>query len=99
MIEIANFRTKNMCMPYDVRVDRCSVLGNPFHMYHESQRSIVCSKYKFWFRARSTSVDRELDRLKRTYEHYGKLRLFCWCAPQQCHAETIKKWIEGELDV
>jgi hypothetical protein len=29
------------------------------------------------------------------YRQYGKLRLFCWCAPEQCHGETIKAWLES----
>ena len=24
---------------------------------------------------------------------FGKVRLFCWCAPKRCHGETIKKWL------
>ena len=35
-----------------------------------------------------------LDSLIATYKIYGKLRLFCWCAPKRCHGETIKRYLE-----
>jgi hypothetical protein len=36
----------------------------------------------------------ELRRLYKIYQQYGKLELFCWCAPKRCHAETIKRFLE-----
>jgi hypothetical protein len=36
----------------------------------------------------------ELKRLIDIYKKHGRLRLFCWCAPKKCHAETIKELIE-----
>ena len=28
---------------------------------------------------------------------FDKLRLFCWCAPKRCHAETIALYVANEL--
>ena len=42
-----------------------------------------------------TRFTAELERLKKLHVEYGKLRLFCWCAPKRCHAETIKQFLEG----
>lgn len=102
MVEICNLRNSVMCNAYDVRVDRASALGNPFYMSCELERNEVCNKYEEWFKkqlAEGTNIKflNELEHLKMFYEIYGKLRLFCWCYPKRCHAETIKKFLEGEL--
>jgi hypothetical protein len=49
MIEICNLRKQKPIEPYDVKVDRTSILGNPFYMKDESQRSVVCDKYEEYF--------------------------------------------------
>lgn len=110
-IEICNLRTSVCKNAWDVRVDRTSILGNPFYMNDESQRNNVCDEYQAYFDAIVTnhwkqlrdfgvsSKEREdfMNELRRLYKlakQYGKLRLFCWCAPKRCHAETIKKFLE-----
>ena len=94
MITIKNLRTEKPQMPYDVKVDRSSVLGNPFPLQNETQRDIVCDKYEKWLRERIANKDKnicdELNRLYRIAKQYNKLNLFCWCFPKRCHAETIR---------
>lgn len=124
-IEICNLRNTKLVNEYDVRVDRASILGNPFHMPNESQRDRVCDLYERYFTVlirRDTLgflslpseylpqykklgfVDfriqfmNELYRLYKIAKTYGKLRLFCWCAPKRCHAETIKTFLEFYLN-
>lgn len=97
-ITIHNLRNEKPTHIYDVRVDRTSPLGNPFYMANESQRHEVCLKYTDWFKRRITNKDSTpvmdaLNNLLKTYEKYGILRLFCWCAPKQCHAETIRDYL------
>lgn len=99
MITIHNLRNEKPHHPQDVRVDRSSsVLGNPFFMIDESHREEVCDKYDDWFEQAtenplSVDIQTELKRLSNLYKEYGQLRLFCWCAPKRCHAETIRHWI------
>jgi hypothetical protein len=66
-------------------------------MANESQRDAVCDKYDVYFK-RMQSFDKafkdELDRLYSILKEFGKLELFCWCAPKRCHAETIKEYLE-----
>lgn len=102
MVEICNLRNSVMCNKYDVRVDRRSALGNPFYMNYEFERNEVCDKYEEWFKkqlAEGTNYKflEELRAITMVYQCYGKIRLFCWCYPKRCHAETIKKFLEGEL--
>lgn len=96
-IEICNLRKQKPTQPYDVRVDRQSVLGNPFFMKDESQRDSVCDKYKIYFieqmKDKTSAFYKEVQRLIQIYKQYDKLKLFCWCFPHRCHAETIRDYI------
>ena len=105
MITISNLRNSKPQHPWQVRVDRSSVLGNPFPMKSESFRDHVCDLYESYFaqtiHKAKTSDDpkaqnfiQELRRLYKIHRTYGKLELFCWCAPKRCHAETIKAFLE-----
>ena len=33
---------------------------------------------------------KKIDELCLIYREYGKLNLWCWCAPKPCHTELIK---------
>lgn len=96
MITIHNLRhDARLDLPYEVRVDRKSPLGNPFHMATEADRDSVCDEYAVLLRRKikhgqDVKVRNELNRLYRLYKQYGCLKLYCWCAPKRCHAETIR---------
>jgi ribA/ribD-fused uncharacterized protein len=99
-IKIKNLRNERPSQPWQVRVDRASILGNPFIMHNESERAKVCKEYKQYFRQsliKNQSFIDEVTRLMSIYNCYGKLELFCWCAPKQCHAETVKGCIETAI--
>lgn len=98
MIEICNLRTDSVAFAYDVRVDRANpILGNRFRMTSESDRDRVCDMYERWFNEQLAEQNEvflnELRRLYVIHRTYGKLRLFCWCAPKRCHAETIRNFL------
>lgn len=100
MILICNLRKEKCNMPYDVRVDRSSILGNPFPMKNEDDRYNVCYKYDKYFDERinkDENFKKELIRIYNIYEKYGKVRLFCWCAPKRCHAEKIRSWLKDYI--
>lgn len=85
---------------WQVRVDRASILGNPFYMHSENERDLVCDKYKTYFEKQltcNTKFVAELNRLLETYKQFGKLELLCWCYPKRCHAETIKAWLLNKI--
>lgn len=99
-IVIKNLRNCKPTEAWDFRVDRGTVVGNPFYMKDESKRDEVCDKYEEYFeKQRVENVDflAYLTKLVLTYAAYGKLNLFCWCAPKRCHAETIKKYVERKV--
>lgn len=103
MIEIMNLRDVKPSEPYDFLVDRRSPAGNPYFMAHESMRDTVCDKYAklLWEtvgypRSKSKACVEfvaYLEKMRDAFKEHGKLRLFCWCAPKRCHAETIRDWI------
>jgi hypothetical protein len=102
MIEIKNLRKEKPVRRYDMRVDRSSPVGNPYriedirYLEDELKRDYVCDRYEKEFnRLRQiTFFEAYLQSLVRIYRRHGRLRLFCWCAPKRCHAETIKSYIE-----
>ena len=101
-VTIKNLRYERPQAEWQVRVDRTSLLGNPFHMSDESQRNKVCDKYEAYFnwimQMKSSAFYKEVERLLIIMKKHGKLELFCWCAPKRCHAETIKKYIENHKE-
>lgn len=100
MISIKNLRNGHAVNPWDVKVDRSNkVLGNNFYMSNESQRDIVCDKYDAWLcdNIRNTAIRNELNRLWLLHRTYGKLNLWCWCAPKRCHAESIRNILNNVL--
>ena len=100
-IKICNLRYESCKYPYDVRVDRASILGNPFRMENEGRRDEVCDKYEAYFNKsfnENTRFRNAVMDLVKTYRKYGQLRLFCWCAPKRCHADYIKRVAERIAD-
>jgi hypothetical protein len=104
MIEILNMHNVKPIYPYDVKVCRGkSPLGNPFFLKNvndDAERDTVCNMYNGWFDYKSQHdpvIKNELNRLLLLYKVHGVLRLFCWCSPKRCHAETIKNYIENNL--
>ena len=69
-------------------------------------RDEVCDKYQERFdrilrnqiektpKRSHVRVYRELFTLVNIYRLYGRVRLFCWCAPKRCHADTLKNYLE-----
>lgn len=85
-ITIYNFRLLKAPYPPLVRVDRGTNWGNPFVMADDSdaERNRVCDLYEQYARWRLTVEPDWLAPLR------GKA-LGCWCAPQRCHADTLRR--------
>ena len=100
MIRIVNLRNyKATANETLIRVDRSTVVGNPFPMHAETQRNEVCDKYEAYFNniiAHPEDNKEFMDYLRNIYRvaKQTDVALGCWCAPKRCHAETIKAFIE-----
>jgi hypothetical protein len=78
-----------------VYIGRPSVLGNPFSVQQYGREQCI-EKYRAWLKseyAKHGKVYAEIQRLVEIAEQ-GDLVLVCWCSPEPCHGEVLKRVIE-----
>lgn len=79
-----------------------SPLGNPFKIGAVAD---PIDQYRRWLwnqMQSDTSAMREVDRLARLHRSSVDIKLGCWCAPQPCHGDVVKRaieWLASALDV
>ena len=105
MIEIMNLKTSTMYNPWDIRVDRATVYGNPYYMGEfdgQDKRTQCIAKYREYFHKevnnKRSRIYKGMQRVLAIYAKHGKLRLFCHCVPMSCHAEVIKHYLIGMIE-
>lgn len=96
-------RVKNPSTTFlNMRVDRESVLGNPFVMGDESNRDHVCDQYQVHLLEKIRANDKAIvGRLTDIYDLVmagHDVQLNCWCAPKRCHADLIKRTVEKAVE-
>lgn len=95
-IEIMNLRRYRPEFEYDFLCDRQSILGNPFRVEPGRNREMAIRLFGHYFQLKMSTNPHfraYLFNMRRIYNQYGKLRLFCWCEPDPCHTEIIRDWI------
>ncbi len=91
-MSIHNLR-KEKIQPGDVLIDRRSVLGNPWPIGLQGlTRAEVIENYTAYARKQVQRPGPFRDAIRNSY---GK-RLFCWCAPEDCHGRVIEQ-LSAEL--
>jgi len=82
-------------------IGRPSIFGNPFEIGKDGTRSEVIEKYEIYFIQRLESDEKFKKAFSQliTLAHNGDLQLLCWCNPQRCHGDIIKKYIEIEMNI
>ena len=101
MILIKNLRNEKPHYPWQIKVDRSSLLGNPFPISKDQDRNTVCDRYKAYIKEKiKTDVvfSSCINGLISLHNSYGKLELFCWCTPLRCHAEELKTILEELIE-
>ena len=98
-IKIVNLKDQEFV---DFICDRRSPLGNPHKMQQENERNLVCRMYETTFNQNLNPdyappgwleyLDAIIQKAKQQ-----DITLGCWCAPKQCHCDTIKKYVESQL--
>jgi hypothetical protein len=88
-IQVTNRRSTT----HGTLVDRSTVFGNPFRITKRATRAHVIARYKDYFlkKVKSDLVFCAAARKLRKAD-----ALACWCAPEPCHADVIKEWLENE---
>lgn len=98
-IKVGNIRTHKKDGSIAIKVDRSSVLGNPFYMADESKRDAVCDKYETYFKKKiedglDVAFINEVNRINELSQEHD-VTLLCWCYPKRCHAETIADYLKN----
>lgn len=107
-IKTMNLKNDQPRHKFDFKVDRTTPLGNPYYIKEGVNRKTSIKLYKKYFKYRlnknsseRTKEDKEFlkyfNKLINSYRKYGKLRLFCHCAPLQCHIKIIIKNLKKVL--
>lgn len=73
-----------------VYVGRGSFLGNPFRIGKDGTREEVIEKYREWFAKQWEKASFR----KKVNEYVGDKDLMCYCAPEACHAEVIREFVD-----
>ena len=85
----------------NIRVDRRSVLGNPFYMKSESLRDNVCNQFEKHFekeiQKKGSPFHQEMVRIFKLVRAGKKVNVQCHCYPKRCHANTVARFIESKL--
>lgn len=74
---------------HDVKIDRSTKYGNPYHIGADGDRAEVLRKYRAYLLQNPDLV----EDAKR--ELIGK-RLGCWCKPLDCHGDILIEFM-GEI--
>jgi hypothetical protein len=81
-----------------IYVGRPSPLGNLFPLHREAERASVIRGYEDWLAEQlldpKSAANVALHRLA-ALARKQDLCLVCWCAPEACHADIIKRTIEA----
>lgn len=74
-------------------IGRPSILGNPYVMHNESERSEVIAQFKTYLIQEICKDNSEIIYALRHLRRDSKL--VCFCAPLRCHGHIIEEvWIE-----
>jgi len=88
-MSILNLHTDEI--PADtIYIGRGSRWGNPFVIGVDGNRDQVCEKHEEWVVDRILDGSYQPEELAKLHEKH----LLCYCAPERCHGETLKKYAE-----
>jgi hypothetical protein len=83
-----------------IYIGRPSALGNPFVIGRDGDRAAVIRKYEAWLaeqiKSAKSAASIELRRLVQQAAQRD-ICLVCWCAPEPCHGDIVKRAIEQLL--
>ena len=77
--------------PHDVYCGRPSKWGNPFEIGKDGDRTEVIFKHRAW-------LIKNHELMAQMWE-LQDLTLGCWCAPQDCHCDTLAQFTENGIYV
>src|SRR5262245_60813203 len=102
-IRVVNIKTRRNDGALCVYIGRAmpgrpgSPLGNPFKLRLAFEREATVAKYETWLRERLKSDTPQRREIERLTDYAEELVLACWCKPELCHGDVVKKIIEEQL--
>lgn len=108
MVKVVNKKTHKPTDD-DVYIGRGSIFGNPFDfrcsnhpqvIYHLDSREKCVESYKFHFLKMLKDDSNFLNGVNDMVEKLksgGCVNLVCYCAPEKCHGDVIKEYLEESL--
>lgn len=99
MIEVINVKHREFGDPVYTYIGRPSPLGNPYEIGRDGSREAVIEKYERHLEKALSAPGRIRDEFERLVglAEGRTLRLGCWCSPQACHGDVVKRKIEERL--
>lgn len=89
-IEVLNRRDfPGKLPPNTILVDRKTMWGNPFHVGIDGTRDDVCDLYERW-------LPQQAELMAKIGTLAGR-HLMCHCAPERCHALTLRRFANPAL--
>lgn len=96
MIRVGNLR--NLQLKENeilIKIDRSTIVGNPFYMKREEERNTVCDKYNEYF-YKQIAISSKFNKYILDIIEKSKTKdiiLGCWCHPKRCHGDTILNYL------
>ena len=102
-IQVVNLRHEET-WPENVpvyRIDRTTILGNPYFIGKDETREQVIEKYRLLlpqqYNLLSFVKDRIDEMLEKAKTH--PILLACWCSPLPCHGDVIKDFLNDLVQI
>jgi hypothetical protein len=84
----------------EIYIGRGSPLGNPYRINHRTTREEAIAKYAEYLpekiKAKDKPICNELNLIWQMAKR-GNVNLVCFCKPEACHGDVIKKLVEEKL--
>jgi len=98
-LKVVNRSIKAQCPDaYIINIMRPNVLGNPFMIGKDGNRTEVIEKYRHWLwskvKSRTPDIITVLKRIKIETLTGNPVYLMCCCKPAPCHGDVVKACIE-----
>lgn len=99
MIKVIN-KNSTVQKEKTIYIGRPSVLGNPYLIGKDGDRSKVIFLYRSWLHSKIKLKDKAvlavLDEIRKIEKKHKTCYLVCWCKPLPCHGDVIKEILDNE---
>lgn len=99
MINLKNYKKDPEINSVQYRIDRTSLLGNPFKNKSILDKKDVIKKYEKYFykslKNPNSKISKGINELLELGKKYDEVHLSCWCHPGMCHGDVIIEYLKS----